>query len=308
MKKLLSILFIYSTAVGQESNLDWILSHMMNKSPESYKIFKLYNDLPQELSYTIGNSTTTTTKYIDEYFFLDLSSKISTLRSMSTNIHEVFHGLSHVYFFEKMKTNYVPHDFKDITTYFYITDDIDYVSVFKGEVFPSSELDKVIPKSLITFRYDTYITGSSSTQGEGIIGLLNEFNAYYHDSKFTFDMLPIYKTIFPDDYLMEWVMDLQSVMTAFYEFDFWIKEYILHAKLNFQSLYLEIMKKDSAFKIYKDIHNNYNYLISKYSDAVKLEKMKMEYTYDTEFWEDDYFRLINRLSENKYSFIDKLLN
>ena len=289
MKKLLSILFIYSTAVGQESNLDWILSHMMNKSPESYKIFKLYNDLPQELSYTIGNSTTTTTKYIDEYFFLDLSSKISTLRSMSTNIHEVFHGLSHVYFFEKMKTNYVPHDFKDITTYFYITDDIDYVSVFKGEVFPSSELDKVIPKSLITFRYDTYITGNSSTQDEGIIGLLNEFNAYYHDSKFTFDMLPIYKTIFPDDYLMEWVMDLQSVMTAFYEFDFWIKEYILHAKLNFQSLYFEIMKKDSAFKIYKDIHNNYNYLISKYSDAVKLEKMKMEYTYDTEFWEDDYF-------------------
>ena len=308
MKKLLLILFIYSTAVAQESNLDWILSHMMKKSPESYKIFKLYNDLPQELSYTIGNSTTTTTKHIDEYFFLDLSSKISTLRSMSTNIHEVFHGLSHVYFFEKMKTNYVPHDFQDITTYFYITDEIDYVSVFKGEVFPSSELDKVIPKSLITFRYDTYITGSSSTQGEGIIGLLNEFNAYYHDSKFTFDMLPIYKTIFPDDYLMEWVMDLQSVMTAFYEFDFWIKEYILHAKLNFQSLYFEIMKKDSAFKIYKDIHNNYNYLISKYSDAVKLEKMKMEYTYDTEFWEDDYFRLINKLTEKKYSFIDKLLD
>ena len=308
MKKLLLILFIYSTAVAQESNLDWILSHMMKKSPESYKIFKLYNDLPQELSYTIGNSTTTTTKYIDEYFFLDLSSKISTLRSMSTNIHEVFHGLSHVYFFEKMKTNYVPHDFQDITTYFYITDEIDYVSVFKGEVFPSSELDKVIPKSLITFRYDTYITGSSSTQGEGIIGLLNEFNAYYHDSKFTFDMLPIYKTIFPDNYLMEWVMDLQSVMTAFYEFDFWIKEYILHAKLNFQSLYFEIMKKDSAFKIYKDIHKNYNNLISKYSAVVKLEKMKMEYTYDTEFWEDDYFRLINRLSEKKYSFIEKLLN
>ena len=297
MKKLLLILFIYSTAVAQESNLDWILSHMMKKSPESYKIFKLYNDLPQELSYTIGNSTTTTTKHIDKYFFLDLSSKISTLRSMSTNIHEVFHGLSHVYFFEKMKTNYVPHDFQDITTYFYITDEIDYVSVFKGEVFPSSELDKVIPKSLITFRYDTYITGNSSTQDEGIIGLLNEFNAYYHDSKFTFDMLPIYKTIFPDDYLMEWVMDLQSVMTAFYEFDFWIKEYILHAKLNFQSLYFEIMKKDSAFKIYKDIHKNYNNLISKYSAAVKLEKMKMEYTYNTEFWEDDYFRLINRLSE-----------
>ena len=308
MKKLLLILFIYSTAVAQESNLDWILSHMMKKSPESYKIFKLYNDLPQELSYTIGNSTTTTTKHIDEYFFLDLSSKISTLRSMSTNIHEVFHGLSHLYFFEKMKTNYVPHDFQDITTYFYIADEIDYVSVFKGEVFPSSELDKVIPKSLITFRYDTYITGSSSTQGEGIIGLLNEFNAYYHDSKFTFDMLPIYKTMFPDDYLMEWVMDLQSVMTAFYEFDFWIKEYILHAKLNFQSLYFEIMKKDSAFKIYKDIHKNYNNLISKYSAAVKLEKMKMEYTYDTEFWEDDYFRLINKLTEKKYSFIDKLLD
>ncbi len=33
-------------------------------------------------------------------------------------------------------------------------------------------------------------------------------------------MLPIYKQIYPNDYLMEWVMDLQSKMTAYHEFDF----------------------------------------------------------------------------------------
>ena len=33
----------------------------------------------------------------------------------------------------------------------------------------------------------------------------------------------------------------------------------------------------------------------------------MNYYYNTEFWEDDYFRLIKRLSNKKYDFINNLI-
>jgi uncharacterized protein YaaR (DUF327 family) len=66
------------------------------------------------------------------------------------------------------------------------------------------------------------------------------------------------------------------------------------------------MKKESAFQIFKEIRKKYKNLISKYSSVVENEKVKMNYYYSTEFWEDDYFRLINRLSNKKYDFINNL--
>jgi hypothetical protein len=310
MKKLLYTLALLISFVSysQESNLDWILTKMKNNSTEAYNILKMYSDLPQKLSYASpGGSVTSTTKSSDAYFYLDLSSKKTTLNSMGTNVHEICHGLTSSYFYKEMKTNHVPHDFRDIGSYFYISEEIDYVSVFKGKVFPSSDLQNVIPKSLITSRYDTYILGNNSTQGEGLIGLLNEFNAYYHGSKFDFDMLSVYKEIYPNDYLNEWVMNLQSEMTAFYEFDLWIKEYLIHAKYNYPSLYTVITDNSSVIDIYKAIHKKYKLLIEKYSSVVNFEKTKMKYNYKTEFWQDDYFKLIKELSNPKFDFINSLL-
>ena len=169
-------------------------------------------------------------------------------------------------------------------------------------------MKNLIPESLITSRYETYILGDSSTQEEGIIGLLDELNAYYHGTKFSFDMLPIYKTVYPDNYLNEWVMGLQSTMTAYYEFDFWIKEYLLHAKINYPELFSEIIKKGSALDIFISIREKYKTLISKYSESVKVESGKIKYYYDTEFWDSDYYKLIDRLKTDKYNSINNLLS
>jgi hypothetical protein len=35
----------------------------------------------------------------------------------------------------------------------------------------------VIPRNLRTFRFDTYVDGITSTQSEGVIGLLNELDS-----------------------------------------------------------------------------------------------------------------------------------
>ena len=300
----LSCFFSYA----QENNIDWILSNMKSFSYESYEILKLYDDLPENLSYTNNSGAEYRTKKSTPTFsYIDNSTKISTLTSMSTNVHEICHGLTSAFFYKEMQENYLPHEFEDITSYFYLSKNNKHVSIFRDKVFPSEELVRKIPLNLRTFRFNTYIQGDSSTQADGIIGLLDEFNAYYHGAKYMFDMLPVYKSIYPKNYLNEWVMNLQSEMTAFYEFDYWIKEYILLAKNQHTQLYNTIMKDGSAFYIYKDIYNNYKDLISKYTSKVNIEKNSTAYNYSSEFWEEDYFRLSRQLSDKKYMLINKML-
>jgi len=296
-------------AHAQENNIDWILLKMKNLSYESYEILKLYDDLPEDLSYTNNSGAEySTTKSTPTFFYIDKSTKISTLTSMSTNVHEICHGLTFIYFYREMGVNYLPHEFEDIKSYFYLSKDKKITNIFIDNVFPSKDLESRIPINLRTFRFNTYIQGNSSTQGDGIIGLLDEFNAYYHGAKYKFDMLPVYKSIYPKSYLNEWVMELQSEMTAFYEFDYWIKEYILLAKTQHTQLYSTIMKDGSAFYIYKNIYNNYKDLISKYTSKVNVLKNNTAHDYSSEIWEEDYFRLSSQLSDKKYTFINEMLN
>ena len=296
-------------AHAQENNIDWILLKMKNLSYESYEILKLYDDLPEDLSYTNNSGAEySTTKSTPTFFYIDKSTKISTLTSMSTNVHEICHGLTFIYFYREMGVNYLPHEFEDIKSYFYLSKDKKITNIFIDNVFPSKDLESRIPINLRTFRFNTYIQGNSSTQGDGIIGPLDEFNAYYHGAKYKFDMLPVYKSIYPKSYLNEWVMELQSEMTAFYEFDYWIKEYILLAKTQHTQLYSTIMKDGSAFYIYKNIYNNYKDLISKYTSKVNVLKNNTAHDYSSEIWEEDYFRLSSQLSDKKYTFINEMLN
>ena len=58
----LFLLLIPALVFGQENNLDWILVQMKNNSIESYNILKLYNDLPNELSYTTYDGAEISTK------------------------------------------------------------------------------------------------------------------------------------------------------------------------------------------------------------------------------------------------------
>ena len=125
MKKIILLLLFPAIGISQESNLNWILAHMKDNSIESYTILNLYDNLPQNLSYTASdNVLIRTTKGSETYSYLDLLSKKSTLKSMATNVHEICHGLTGMYFFNEMDSNYIAHDSNNITSYFFISEDI----------------------------------------------------------------------------------------------------------------------------------------------------------------------------------------
>ena len=106
----LSSFFSYA----QENNIEWILSKMKSFSYESYEILKLYDDLPENLSYTNNSGAEYSTKKSTPTFsYIDKSTKIFTLTSMSTNVHEICHGLTSAFFYKEMQENYLPHEFED---------------------------------------------------------------------------------------------------------------------------------------------------------------------------------------------------
>ncbi len=140
-------------------------------------------------------------------------------------------------------------------------------------MFPSRELADRIPKSLRTFRFGTYITGNTSTQSEGVFGLLDELHAYYLGSKNQFDMLEAYK-LATGNYargVVEWVRDGYSSMAALFEFDYFIMEYLLHMRENYPSYYAQLRDYAGFSNVYAAVRLIYVQLVSDYFEKIAVE-------------------------------------
>jgi hypothetical protein len=287
---------IPSFLVAQQGVTSWILDRMQSHSPSSLQLLKSYDKLPSQLEIDRGESVISSTKSTDALYYLEDENYESALISMSTNVHEIGHaygGLIH--FAELMNCNCIQTiEFEDIQQGFYHAPGEEYwIEIEEGYIFPSNELSETIPYELQTFRYDTYIEGTSSTQAHGVIGLLDELNAYYLGSKYQFDMLPVYKEVFGSDYLNQWVKHSASEM-----------EYLFYAKNNAPATY-NYLKNSPAFrKAYQTTHKKYSQLTSAYVAKIEAEKNYAELNYDSPFWEDDYERLKERLDSGVFKIIE----
>jgi hypothetical protein len=276
-------------------------------SPISANLFRLYDQLPTSLNITQRNSTISSSKSTDVYEFLELDSKEAALKSMSTNVHEIGHAYGGFLHYEDLMSCNCDKkiDFNNINQGFYQgTQEKFWIQIDKKYIFPSRQLVTTIPSNLITFRFDLYINGTSSTQQDGVIGLLDEMNAYYLGSRFEFDMLPVYKELYPTDYLNKWVGESQSSMTAFFEFNFFIKEYLLYAKKYRPDTYNYLLNNNDFRNTYLKICAKFGALKTTYEMRVNKEKISMPLNYDTIFWEEDYERLVKRLNSGVYSAIE----
>jgi hypothetical protein len=89
-------------------------------------------------------------------------------------------------------------------------------------------------------------------------------------------MLEPYKTAAGSDAegLFEWVTHTQSTMSAFYEIDFFIREYLLYMKKNHTANY-EMLRSYRPFtESYITLYKFYKDLIDKYQNRIK-DEMKL---------------------------------
>lgn len=300
------LLAMINNSNAQQNVREWILDRTAKFSPFSYALLQRYSRLPVKMEIRRGNSTMSTSSTKNAFEFLELDTKQMALESMSTNIHEIGHMYGGLLHYEELMNCNCERSFTfgDIQQGFYQTPETSFwISIEKKYIFPSLELAESIPSNMITFRYKTYIKGTSSTQGEGVVGLLDEMNAYYLGSRFNYEMYPVYKELYPSDHLNKWVSQTMSIMTAFYEFDFFIKEYLLYAKKYHPQTYLYLKNNEAFKKAYQKIFDNFRSLKDLYEARVKKERSEYSLYYDTFFWKDDHSRLLDRLNSGIYQSI-----
>lgn len=261
------------------NNADWIKAVTEQYSPNSWNLLMSYEGLPSRAEAPLPDgSIITSNKPVGTFHYLEGGGRMNLLSSMETNVHELAHAYFRQNSYKYAKEQNILLDWDRAEGFLYISPSESYfVSLPKESLFPSRNLSSVIPHHLRTFRYDTYIEGHTSTQSEGVVGLLNELHAYYLGSKFSYDMLDVYQNALESDTdgMLQWLMHSMSSMTAFYEFDFFIKEYLLYMKNNHSADYSSIKSNQSFQRAYAAVQRAYVQLIDNYRALIKAEMDRM---------------------------------
>lgn len=253
----------------------WVKEATRTYSPDSWYLLMQYEKLPAiSEARHVRNMILSMPKPAETFHYLEGNNKTEMLYSMSTNIHEISHGYYRKNVMRHATENNFLLDSDIVTGYIFLSPGESYYIEFpKKSLFPSRELAAGIPRNLRTFRFNTYITGITSTQSQGVFGLLNELHAYYLGSKFDFEMLDGYKIAecCAAEGFHQWAWNSASTITAFFEFDFFILEYLLYMKSNHPHSY-------SSLKAYQPFHDAYAAVRMKYRDLVLsyLDKIQEE--------------------------------
>jgi hypothetical protein len=254
---------------------EWIKEMTKNYSPDSWDLLTQYENLPERAeAESADGRIAMTEKSVSTFHYLEGRSRIELLSSMATNVHEIAHAYCDQNIFRHARKNGLRLDMNKAEEFFYYSPGRSFfVSFPLKSMFPSRELKAVIPRNLRTFRFDTYIDGITSTQSEGVIGLLNELHSYYLESKFCLEMLEPYKIAEGSDIsgFFEWIHNTQSKMSAFFEFDFFIREYLLYMKRKYPDHYRELRNCQSFIDAYNAIRTSYRELTEKYLKKIRIE-------------------------------------
>ena len=261
--------------IERSLNTIWLKETTMKYSPESWYLLMSYDSLPSRSSAPLLNGGVVTSEKTNETFsYLRGRTRIDLLVSMETNVHEITHSYFDQNTFRYLVDKQLGFNPDNANGFIYIDSGTGYfISFPSGALFPSAELASVIAKNMRTYRYDTYIDGTTSTQSDGVIGLLNELDAYYCGSRFCYDMLEPYEEAAGSQSsgLFEWVTHTQSTMSAYYEFDFFISEYLLFMKRKYPANYELLMSYQSFRQSYLTLKSLYSNLIDRYLDKINSE-------------------------------------
>jgi hypothetical protein len=256
---------------GSES-MKWVKKVTEQYAPTAWHLLMLYDALPshQEVE-SNDDMVMSTQKTTSTFAYLQGRSATVLLGEMATNVHEIAHGYGSQYVFSHARKSGFRMSWDDVSVAYYLSPEKTYTATFpKSSLFPSAELVREIPRDLRTFRFDAYVNGNTSTQGQGVLGLLDEFHAYYQGARCSYDLLDAYVLAegSAGKGFHEWIRSLQSAMSAYWEFDFFIREYLLRMSSHYPDDYDLLIRRGEFTDTYQGFRKAYSDLINKYEARV----------------------------------------
>ena len=265
---------------SESEKLQWTKEVTERYAPNAWTLLMLYDALPayQKVE-SVDGMVMTAQKTVSTFAYMDGGSATELLGEMATNVHEIAHGFCRHYPFSHAREKGLKMNWDDTSLAYYLSPSTIYTVTFPtASLFPSAELVSEIPRDLRTFRFDTYVNGRTSTQSEGVLGLLNEFHAYYLGSRCGYDLLEAY--ILAEGSVamgfLEWIRALQSTMSAYWEFDFFIREYLLHMRTHYPEDYALLVRRGEFADAYRGFRNAYSDLVSKYVARITETAERLE--------------------------------
>ncbi|MFM7769314.1 MAG: hypothetical protein ACKO8Q_02025 [Bacteroidota bacterium] len=260
------LLFTFSgTILSQTEEQLWAIKQLEVLAPNEFLILKNYDDLPESYSVECENGSLSSYKTSGTYEYLSIGSRFNVLNSLSINVHEINHGLTSGKAFIECERRRMLPQIGDLLYYFQFPDGQGELLVSSIKFFPSSELISEIPLEKRTFRFDTYIEGNSSTQNDGLLGLLDEYNAYLHSLETVFLLKDAYLRTSENmvDNYVNWRSQMKSYECSFYEFNFYVLLYLDFARRNSRDIY-DAVRNDVKFsKVYNEITEQFQLIINK---------------------------------------------
>jgi len=237
--------------------------YLKTYNPSTFKMMKNLNGRPA--SFQIGATHIKIPNDTPPVSWVDEMTDDGVRNSLNTIVHETVHAYTHSWAYVLLqKEDSTKYKFRDNYSAFYLSEDEIYL-VRHSAVFSSNKISKTIPKSLHTFRYKPYIAPKNNQLGsqvQGIFGLMDEWNAYYHGTKTAYDLYSYYTVQADDDpqVYLEHITDIAGTYFAHYEFKYYILSYMIYAKDNHPSIYDDILANMELKKAYKAIDQRYTAL------------------------------------------------
>ncbi len=329
MKKTLLILSFLSLAtVLQAQTLNRkamekrTLEILQKYDPEALEIINTYQNAP--LKYNFDGVQITLGAHTHFMEYIKGNTEENIIKHINTAVHEMNHGYTSVASYAHLQQNKkIKYNFED-EFYLYFINSKEKILVKLSPTFPSVKLARVIPKNLQTFRFSTYIKGSSSTQEHGIYGLLDEMNAYYIGTRTSFLLYDYFlnERKAEGQEWLEYMQDIDGTLYAYLEFKYYILKYLLYAQTQHAAIYQEIMQNKAFKTAFLKIDQNFGQLAADYFQrrekllndlqskgfSVKIDE---KYTYignsGTGNFMDVYHLLEEELSKQTYQEMLKIL-
>lgn len=254
-------IFVFAQKTTSEKKA---LNLLKKYNPEGYYIINTTSNVPN--SYKFGSTSITMGKNYGFAMYIRGNTTADIIKSLNTVVHEMTHDYTSRLVYKIMKEKNMKPDGRYIVIFIQGKENI---LIKETETFPSKELVKQIPKNLRTLRFNTYINTDEkilATQQSGIYGLLDEFSAYYHGTKTSYDLYNYYlqetkKT--NQDYL-NYMQDFNSTFYAYLEFKYYILKYLIYAQKKHPKIYQDIIANKSFKSAFLKIDKLYTKLIQDY--------------------------------------------
>jgi len=220
-------------------------NYLKDYSPSTFKMMKNLKGRPS--SFQIGATHIKIPNDTPPASWVNEMTDAGVRNSLNTIVHETVHGITHSWAYVLLqKEDSSLYQFRDNYSAFYLSEDEIYL-VRHGKVFSSNEISKSIPKSLRTFRYKPYIAPKNNRLGsqvQGVYGLMDEWNAYYHGTNTAYNLNNYYTVKSDDDpqVYLEHITDIAGTYFAHYEFKYYILSYMIYAKKNHPEVYKDILE------------------------------------------------------------------